>query len=59
MKALIGTFGIASAQVADALPTSELVKIVVQLVIGIISVFHLFKKPKEVKNNLNNDYVQQ
>lgn len=51
MKALIGTVGIASVQGISAIPTdgtpmSEIVKIVVQVVIGLISIFHIVKKPK-------------
>ena len=52
MKALIiGSVGAASAQIADAIPTdgtpaSEVVKIVVQLVIGVVSIFHLFRNRK-------------
>lgn len=51
MKALFGTLGIASVQGIGAIPTdgtpvSEIVKIVVQVVIGVISIFHIVKKPK-------------
>jgi len=55
MKALIGTIGIASLEGVQAIPTngtptSEIVKIVVQVIIGIISIFHIVKKPKTDNN---------
>lgn len=51
MKALIGTIGIASVEGVQHVPTdgtatSEIVKIVIQLVIGILSIFQIIKKPK-------------
>jgi hypothetical protein len=54
MKALIGTVGLASVEVAqqlptDGTPTSEVIKIVVQLVIGLATLIGLFKKPKTPK----------
>lgn len=52
MHALVGTSGIALIQGVDAIPTtgtpvSEIIKIAVQLVIGLITIIHLVKKPKE------------
>lgn len=52
MTALIGTTGVLSIQGVDALvpsgsPTVDIVKTVIQLIIGIITIFHLIKKPKD------------
>jgi hypothetical protein len=51
MSALVGTSGIALIQGVDAIPTngtpvSEIVKIAIQAIIGLITVFKLLKKPK-------------
>ena len=35
-------------------PTTEIIKIVIQLVVGIATLVKMFKKPKEVINNQNN-----
>ena len=54
-KALVGLVGIASTQSVstvvptDGTPTSEIIKIVVQLVIGVATLIGLFKKPKTPK----------
>lgn len=49
--AIVGTLGMTSSQVVQNVPTdgtatSEIIKIVVQLVIGIATLVGLFKKPK-------------
>jgi hypothetical protein len=54
-KLMVGTLGLSSSQVVqtvptDGTPTSEIIKIVVQLVIGIATLVGLFKKPKTPKN---------
>ena len=51
MKALIGTVGLASVEVSqqlptDGTPTSEVIKIVIQLIIGLATLVGIFKKPK-------------
>lgn len=58
MKAFIGAGGILAVQgvaqvPTDGTPTVELVKILIQVVLGIASLFHMFKKPKEVISNQN------
>lgn len=35
-------------------PTTEIIKIVIQLVVGIATLIKMFKKPKEVISNQNN-----
>ena len=54
-KLIVGSLGLTSTQVVqnvptDGTPTSEIIKIVVQLVIGIATLVGLFKKPKTPKN---------
>lgn len=58
MKPLIGLIGMGASQAVgslptDGTPTSEIVKIVVNVIIGLVTIFHLFKKPKEVLSNQN------
>ena len=58
VNAIVGTSGIAMIQGVDAIPTngtpiSEIVKIAIQAVIGIITLIKLLKKPKEVISNQN------
>jgi hypothetical protein len=53
-KLTVGTLGLSSSQVVQTLPTdgtpmSEIIKIVVQLVIGVATLIGLFKKPKTPK----------
>lgn len=53
-KLTVGTLGLSSSQVVqtlptDGTPTSEIIKIVVQLVIGLATLIGLFKKPKTPK----------
>jgi hypothetical protein len=36
-------------------PTTEIIKIVIQLVVGIATLFKMFKKPKEVISNQNQE----
>jgi hypothetical protein len=53
-KLTVGTLGLSSSQVVqtlptDGTPTSEIIKIVVQLVIGVATLIGLFKKPKTPK----------
>lgn len=53
-KLTLGTLGLSSSQVVqtiptDGTPTSEIIKIVVQLVIGVATLIGLFKKPKTPK----------
>lgn len=55
-KLLVGSVGLTSTQVVqsvptDGTPTSEIIKIVVQLVIGVATLFGLFKKKKEQPKN--------
>lgn len=54
-KLMVGTLGLTTTQVVqtvptDGTPTSEVIKIVVQLVIGLATLVGLFKKKKEPKN---------
>ena len=56
MTFLTGTSGIALIQGVDVVPTSgegsvEILKIAIQLIIGIITIFKLVKKPKETPKN--------
>lgn len=56
MKALIGTVGLASVEVSqqlptDGTPTSEVIKIVIQLIIGLATLVGIFKKPKPTPKN--------
>lgn len=58
MKALIGAGGILAIQGVAQVPTDgtpyvELIKIVIQVILGIASLFHMFKKPSEVISNQN------
>lgn len=58
MKSLIGLTGIALVQGTGAIPTNglpivEIIKVGIQLIIGIASLFHMFRKPKEVISNQN------
>ncbi|SHM71995.1 hypothetical protein [Flavobacterium xinjiangense] len=58
MKSLIGLTGIGLVQgtaliPTNGLPLAEIVKIAIQVVIGIASIIHMFKKPKEVISNQN------
>lgn len=53
-KLMVGTLGLTTTQVVqtvptDGTPTSEVIKIVVQLVIGLATLVGLFKKKKEPK----------
>jgi hypothetical protein len=54
MKPLIGAGGILAIQgVAQVPPVSngvEIVKLVIQAVLGLASLYHMFKKPKTNKN---------
>lgn len=54
-KLMVGTLGLTTTQVVQTVPTdgtatSEVIKIVVQLVIGLATLVGLFKKKKEPKN---------
>lgn len=58
MKSLIGLSGIALVQGVASVPTNgvplvEIVKIAIQVILGIGSLWHMFKKPKEVVSNQN------
>jgi hypothetical protein len=58
MKSYIGLMGIGLVQGTTLIPTNgvplvELVKIAIQVVIGVASIIHMFKKPKEVISNQN------
>ncbi|MFV8343915.1 hypothetical protein [Flavobacterium sp. XS2P39] len=58
VKPLIASYGIMSLQGVQTIPTdgtpiSEIIKIVIQLIIGGSALFQLFKKPKEVITNQN------
>lgn len=35
-------------------PTTEIIKVIIQVVVGIATLIKMFKKPKEVINNQNN-----
>lgn len=55
IKLIVGSLGLVSTQVVqtvptDGTPTSEIIKIVVQLVIGIATLIGILKKPKTPKN---------
>jgi hypothetical protein len=54
---LIGTTGVSIVEGVDFIPsttpTVEIVKIAIQLIIGIVTLFKMFKKPKEVISNQN------
>ncbi|KFF15083.1 hypothetical protein [Flavobacterium hydatis] len=57
MKALLGTVGIGAIEGVQHLPapnvTMEIVKVVVQVILGVATLFKMFKKPKEVISNQN------
>jgi hypothetical protein len=58
MKALIGLGGIGAVQgvaqvPTDGTPTIEIGKLIIQLVIGIATLWKMFKKPKEDNSNQN------
>jgi hypothetical protein len=54
---LLGTTAIGAVQgveyIPPVTPTIEIVKIAIQLIIGFLTVFKMFKKPKEVISNQN------
>ncbi|MDI5895829.1 hypothetical protein [Flavobacterium algoritolerans] len=57
VKPLIGTVGIGLIEGVDSIPsvngTTDIIKIVVQVVLAIASLYKMFKKPKEVISNQN------
>nr|WP_294931293.1 hypothetical protein [uncultured Flavobacterium sp.] len=57
MHFLTGTVGIGAIQGVETFPaptpTSEIIKIAIQVVIGIATLWKMFKKPKEVISNQN------
>jgi hypothetical protein len=58
MKSLIGLTGIGLVQGTALIPTNgipliEFGKLAIQIIIGIASIIHMFKKPKEVLSNQN------
>lgn len=58
MKSIIGLGGIGAVQgvsqvPSDGTPTIELGKLIIQIVIGIATLWKMFKKPKEVISNQN------
>lgn len=58
MKAIIGMSGIGAVQgvalvPTDGTPTIEIGKLIIQIVIGIATLWKMFKKPKEVISNQN------
>lgn len=57
MKALVGTVGIGAIEGVQHIPapngTIEIVKLAIQIVLGIATLFKMFKKPKEVISNQN------
>lgn len=58
MKVLIGLGGIGAVQgvaqvPTDGTPTIEIGKLIIQLVIGIATLWKMFKKPKEDNSNQN------
>lgn len=59
MHLLTGTFGIASIQGVETIPaptpSSEVIKIAIQIVIAIATLWKMFKKPKEVISNQNQE----
>ena len=59
-KFLTGGVGILGVQGVDSIPTdgsaSEIIKIAVQLIIGLFSLFSLLKKPKTVISNQNSNH---
>lgn len=58
MYFLKGTIGIASIQGVETIPTptptSEIIKIAIQAIIGFITVWKMIKKPKEAKQTDEN-----
>jgi hypothetical protein len=58
VKPLIGTLGIGLIEGVQNIPpvngTTEIIKIVIQVILGIATLFKMFKKPKEVISNQNN-----
>lgn len=59
MKSLVGLTGIALVQTTSVIPSNgvpfiEIGKLLIQVIIGIASIVHMFKKPKEVVSNQNN-----
>ncbi|KLT70352.1 MULTISPECIES: hypothetical protein [unclassified Flavobacterium] len=59
MTLLTGTMGIGAIQGVEAMPsptpTSEIIKIAIQLIIGVITAWKMLKKPKEVISNQNTE----
>lgn len=57
MKALIGTVGIGVIEGVQHIPspngTVEIIKIAIQFILGVATLFKMFKKPKEVISNQN------
>jgi hypothetical protein len=57
MKALIGTVGIGAIEGVQHIPspngTVEIIKIAIQVILGVATLFKMFKKPKEVISNQN------
>lgn len=58
MRALIGLSGVSLVQGASFIPTDgfpvlEVGKLIIQLLIGIVTIIQLKKKPKEVISNQN------
>jgi hypothetical protein len=58
-NALVGTAGIGAIEGINFLPaptpTTELIKIIIQVIVGVATLFKMFKKPKEVISNQNQE----
>lgn len=56
-NALIGTVGIGAIEgvqnIPAPTPATEVIKVIIQLVVGLVTLFKMFKKPKEVISNQN------
>ncbi len=56
-NALVGTAGIGAIEgiqhIPSSTPTVEIIKIAIQVIVAIGTLFKMFKKPKEVISNQN------
>lgn len=55
MRFLSGMFGVTAVQgiamiPTDGIPITEIIKVVIQAAIGVATVVHMFKKPKNPSN---------
>lgn len=56
-NALVGTFGIGAIEgvqnIPAPTPSTEIIKVIIQVIVGLATLFKMFKKPKEVISNQN------